>query len=175
MPWIKSSQEDTLKEYPNLKDFLPFLDSHNQESPRGSVLIACSFLDEQLKDIIHSFLLKGSDADKILTGFNAPLGTFSARIKMAFSLSLITEKEKIDCEILRKIRNEFAHNHKTTFNDQRIIDLCKGLHHSAKDYGDVTVDAKGQFSSGAIGLILNLINRPHYVEKEKLKSRSWER
>lgn len=49
MPWVKSPNEQVLREYPNLKDFLPYLDTQNAESPRGAVLVACSFLDDLLK------------------------------------------------------------------------------------------------------------------------------
>jgi hypothetical protein len=45
----------------------------------------------------------------LLTGFNAPLGTFSSRIKASYALGLINEEQFRDLEYLRKIRNEFAH------------------------------------------------------------------
>lgn len=173
MPWVKSNNEDVLKEYPSLKEFLPFLDVHNNESPRGSVLVACSFLDEQLSKTIEAFLIEDSDWKDLLHGFNAPIGTFSARIKVAHSLGLISQHERDDCDTLRKIRNKFAHSHNVDFDSQNIIDLCANLHHSAKDYNDVVVGAYGQFSSGAVGLILNLINRPHYVAKKRISKRDW--
>ena len=159
MPWVKSNHEEVLKEYPNLKEFLPFLDVHNAESPRGSVLVACSFLDEQLGRIIDAFLVEDSKKELLLGGFNAPIGTFSSRITMAHSLGLISDEERSDCDTLRKIRNEFAHNHRAGFEDQKLIDLCKNLYHSAKDYGDVVVGTYGQFSTGAVGLISNLVNQ----------------
>lgn len=173
MAFVKSNYEEVTEKYPHLKEFSPFLETHNSESHRGSVLVCCSFLDEQLKDIIDAFLLDGSDKNEILEGFNAPIGTFSARIKMAHCLGLISDEEKNDCEVLRKIRNEFAHNHRTSFKDQKLIDLCGNLYHSAKNYNDVVVDAFGQYSSGAVCLILNLINRPHYVGVERLRLRRW--
>ena len=175
MAWIKSEHADVLKDYPHLKEFLPFLDVHNAESPRGSVLVACSFLDRQLRDIIDVFLIAESDKGLLLDGFNAPIGTFSARIVLAHCLGLISDEEKADCDTLRRIRNEFAHNHHARFEDRKIIDLCRNLHHSAKDYEGVTVDAFGQFSTGAVGLVLNLVNRAHYVGKEQLKRKTWKK
>ena len=168
-----NNYDEILKEYPNLKEFLPFLEIHNKESPRGSVLVACSYLEEQLRRIIDAFLLEDSDKSSLLEGFNAPIGTFSARIKMAHCIGLISDNEKNDCEILRKIRNEFAHNHSVSFEDQKLIDLCSNLNHSAKNYAEVVVDAFGQYSTGAVGIILNLVNRAYYVEKEKLNKKQW--
>lgn len=148
MPHKKT--EDLLQTHPHLKEFLPFLDAHNKESTRGAVLIACSYLEELLGDVINAFLLLGSDKEQLLTGFNAPLGTFSARIKAAHCMGLISNNERDDCDTLRRIRNEFAHNHKASIKDQKIVDLCKNLHASAKSYDDVVISAKGQLTTGPL-------------------------
>ena len=137
--------------------------------------MGCSYLDQQLKSTIGAFLIKSSDKDALLNGFNAPIGTFSARIKMAFCLGLITDEERSDANTMRKIRNEFAHDHKASFEDQSIIDLCNNLHHSAKRGGDGVDDPYGLFSTASTCLILNLVNRPHYVERGRLKKREWQR
>jgi hypothetical protein len=50
MQWVKSDRDDLLKEYPNLKDFLPYLDELDRESPRGKVLISTGYLAQMLKD-----------------------------------------------------------------------------------------------------------------------------
>lgn len=161
------------KDYPNLEEFFPFLDQLNKESPRGAVLIASSFIEEQLRRVILAFLIETSEADKLLEGYNAPLGTFSARATTAFCLGLVSEEEYQDCDTLRRIRNEFAHNFPTSFEDQKIIDLCKRFHHSAKDYADVVVGPFGQFSTAAVALIMNLTNRGRYVGKRRLSYRKW--
>lgn len=168
-----NSHEKFLKDYQNLKEVMPFLDSLNSESARGAVLIACSFIEEQLREIISGFLAEGSDSGQLLEGLNAPLSTFSARTIAAHCLGLISDTERDDCDTLRRIRNEFAHNHKIAFTDTKIIDLCKNLHASAKDYGEVVVDSRGQCTSAAVGLIMNLTNRPHYVKKSRLIFKSW--
>ncbi|TJV67883.1 MAG: transcriptional regulator [Mesorhizobium sp.] len=175
MPWVRVPNEEVLKANPHLKDFLPFLDTHNAESPRGAVMVACSYLDEQLRGIIDAYLIEDSDKAVLLDGFNAPLGTFSARIKAAHSLGLISDVERDDCDTLRKIRNEFAHSHRASFDDRKVINLCNNLHHSAKSYGDVTVNTFGLFSTAAVGLVLSLVNRAHYVAIERLTKREWKR
>lgn len=168
-----NSREKFLKDYPNLKEFMPFLDSLNAESPRGAVLIACSFIEEQLREIIERFLVEDSDSGQLLEGVNAPLSTFSARTIATHCLGLISDTERDDCNTLRRIRNEFAHNHKAAFTDKKIIDLCKKLHASAKDYGEVVVDCRGQFTTAAVGQIMNLTNRAHYVKKARLTLQNW--
>ena len=70
-------------------------------------------------------------------------------------------------------RNQFAHNHRTSFSDQSIADRCRNLTFSAKDYGDVVLDAQGQLTTTAVALILNLTNRSHYVSQKRLKLGDW--
>jgi DNA-binding MltR family transcriptional regulator len=152
---------------------MKFLDALNEESERGAVLISLSMLDDQLRQIIHAFLLDHPRTKPLLEGFNAPLGTLSARALVAFSLGLISEDEYADLDLLRKVRNEFAHNVHVSFENQRVRDVCKRLSHAAHDYGDVVVGPRGQFTSAAVALISNLTNRPHYVGLERLSSRPW--
>jgi len=162
------------KTHPHLKGFMDFLTHLNSESERGQVLISASMVDNLLLEILKSFLLDSKSASKLISGFNAPLGTFSSRIEAAHALGLISDTEHQDASIIRKIRNEFAHSIAISFSDERIKQITPKLHFKAEDYEDVVVDARGQFSSAATCLILNLTNRPHYVGKERLKSRSWE-
>lgn len=164
---------ELLKDYPNLEEFFPFLDQLDQESPRGAVLIASSFIEEQLRRVIMAFLLETPEAEKLFEGYNAPLGSFSARATAALCLGLVSEEEYQDIETLRRIRNEFAHNFSVTFEDQKIVAFCKRFHHSAKDYADVVVGPFGQFSTAAVALIMNLTNRAHYVSKQRLSYRKW--
>jgi len=173
MLWDEPLRAAFLSAHPHLKDFVSLTEIQNAESPRGSVLVACSFLEQQLQRIIDAFLVEGSDKSMLLEGFNAPLGTFSARIKAAHCLGLISDSERGDCDILRKIRNELAHSHTATFDDPKIASLCTSLHHSAKDYEGVELDSFAQFSTGAAGLILNLVNRAHYVSQRRLVRQTW--
>lgn len=77
---------------------------------RGLVLTLSAFAEEALGELLAAFMRTGNAADALLTGFNAPLGTFSARIKASFALGLITDRQHENFDRLRKIRNEFAHS-----------------------------------------------------------------
>jgi hypothetical protein len=160
-------------EYPHLKEFGLFLDELNSETERGAVLVSCSYLEELLRKTIVSFLADKKAAETLLEGFNAPLGTFSARIIAAYSMGLISKSEYDECNLLRKVRNEFAHNTFMSFESGKIKDLCALLNFAGKDYGDVKVDARGRYTMSAVALILNFTNRPHYVSKEKLSHKDW--
>ena len=91
------------------------------------------------------------------------MGTLAARAAAAAAMGLISTREYRELHTIKQIRNQFAHHHRTSFSDRSIADRCRNLTFSAKDYGDVVVGARGQFTTAALALILNLTNRSHYV------------
>ena len=106
-------------------------------------------------------------------GSFAPLNTLSARIKIAVGLGLISDPEYRDCEALRKIRNEFAHNIKVSFNDQRIKDLSKNLRFFGDTYMNRKITVEGVFRLSAGVLMESLINRMFAASQLQLQTQSW--
>jgi len=96
----------------------------NEENDRGLVLSMSAFAEELLGRLLSSYFRGGKIASDLVEGFNAPLGTFSARIKAAYAVGLISDVQYTDLEVARKIRNEFAHNWEgCSFKHQNIKDL----------------------------------------------------
>jgi mannitol operon repressor len=174
MAWVKSDHVGVLKEFPNLKEFLPYLDELNKESPRGKVLISTGYLEEMLKEILSGFLMEDKIVDDLFDSGNAPLGTLSARAKLAYTLGLISDVEFQDIDLIRRIRNDFAHDMKASFADKSVRSRCGQLKHKAPDeIGKVS--AEGQFTSAATGLLLNLVNRAAYVSDARRSYGNWTR
>jgi mannitol operon repressor len=174
MPWLKSDRDEVLAQHPNLKDFLPYLDELNKESPRGKVLISTGYLEQMLKDILSGFMIEDKIVEDLFEGGNAALGTFSARSKLVYTLGLISKAEFQDIDLIRRIRNDFAHDMKASFADDTVKSRCSLLKHKAADeFGKVS--AEGQFTSAATGLLLNLVNRAAYVSAERRSYRNWKR
>jgi mannitol operon repressor len=161
--------------YPHLAEFNSFLKELNKESDRGAALISIAMLDDLLKNIILAFLIDDKDTPKLLSGFNAPLGTFSARIITAFSLGLISEKEYKECNWLKIVRNQFAHNVHQNFSDQKVKDVCANLRFAATNIPGHPNLPRGQFLTSATALILGLTNRPYYVSQKRIVYQSWPR
>lgn len=155
--------KDVYPEY--LHELVDYLESHNTESARGQVLVACSFIDEQLRRSLDNFFIADVDRTRLLNGFNAPIGSFSSRILTMRAIGLMTNEEFRECETIRKIRNHLAHNHSSSFEDDKIKDLCGNLTLSVAAQTDVKQDAQGMFSTAAIALINRLYNRPHWTQK----------
>ena len=81
------------------------------ESDRGAVLVASSMIEEALKNLLMAKLVPSSTKqDPLFNGGNAPLGTFSSKIEMAYRLGLIRREWKELLYIFKNLRNDFAHN-----------------------------------------------------------------
>lgn len=172
------TQAAFLKFHPHLTAFLPYLDTLNKESPRGKVLISSGFLEQQLKEILLTFLVDDTKVPELVEGGNAPLGTLAARISACYAMGLITEDERHDLNLIRGIRNDFAHSFHTTFETETVRSRCQQLRKKAPAYTDdqgvqVGTTAEGQFTSAAVALILAYTVRPMYVIKERREVRGW--
>jgi hypothetical protein len=127
-----------------------------KESDRGTALIAIAWVDDALETCLRAFFRdqnpqlrqvrkrvnhekairfeNGGSGDRhrrivdALLQPDGPLGSFASRIKLAYLLGIITVSLYSDLEIMRKIRNSFAHGRQTVrFSDQSIRDRCKSL------------------------------------------------
>ena len=159
--------------HPHLKEFARFLPELNKESDRGRVLISCSYLDELLRQVLLSFLIDTKESVRLVEGFNAPLGTFSTRATAAFALGLITTQEFHECDTLRRIRNCFAHDVHASFDTQNIKDLIGNLTLAIKEHAGTAIDARSQYTSAAVALIMNWTNRAAYVGRQRRTEQTW--
>ena len=82
-----------------------------EESDRGAVLMAASQLDVVLGDALKKIAPKdmSNNQMKPLFNFLGPLGTFSAKINMAYYFRIINKDVCIALHSLRGLRNTVAH------------------------------------------------------------------
>ena len=159
---------------PEIEDFSYFLSEFNKESARGAVLSASAFLDERLEDMLKAFLADLESTEELLNGFNAPLGTFSSRIKIAYSLGLIEKNEYDTLNVIRKIRNEFGHKWKDiSFSTTKIKDLCNNLIWMGPKEIEDKADSRGRFNFAVAVLLANFLWRSRLIKKEKRNIRNW--
>ena len=157
-----------------------FLEATSNETDRGRTLVAASLIDEMLEEILKSYLSDTKQTKKLFEMPNAPLSSLSAKALLCRSLQLITEPEYRDIELVRKIRNRFAHSVLCSFNDPKIkdwgrklelgmamIDQLEAGHNSRVD------DAKGRFSMVTTSIVSALYNRSYYVKEIKVTMRKF--
>src|SRR5689334_5106314 len=90
-------------------DFLGAIDRFTRQSDRGTVLIASAWIDDSLRELLRAhFRPDHASLQQVLEG-TGPLATFSSRIQVAYLLDLIEETARKDLDLIRKIRNLFAH------------------------------------------------------------------
>ena len=81
-----------------------------QQTDRGAAIIGAAFLEARLEEAIRSRLIgTGEPVDALFKG-EAPLRTFRAKIDMGFALGLFGPRIHRDLNLIRKIRNKFAHH-----------------------------------------------------------------
>jgi DNA-binding MltR family transcriptional regulator len=99
-----------------------------KESERGSVLLAASYLENLLEEVLRKKLIGNKKHLDDLFDYSGPLGTFSSRISIAYSMGILLDDEFNDLSIIRKIRNDFSHKPTIIkFSDQKISSLCDKL------------------------------------------------
>lgn len=106
------------------------LDVPHDESDRACAVLGAAYLDFLLGKVLVRAMTRGEEvADRLLYKVDAPAGTLSARIGLAYGLGLIDEESRDDLHRIRDLRNDFAHDletHSFSQNDS-IRDRCKNL------------------------------------------------
>lgn len=104
---INKEVEHWLKNLKTLQDEL-----EKSASDRSCVIVAASYIDELLGHLLRYFLTSPSSEkeDKELFSGYGPLSSFSSKIVLSYRLGLISNYEYKTLQIIRKIRNSFAHD-----------------------------------------------------------------
>ena len=151
-----------------------FLAEFNRENDRGAALVAASMLDDRLKEVLAAYLLESNHSEELLSGFNAPLGTFAARASAAFALGLIQENELKEITLIRKIRNEFGHEWKSlSFETGRVADLTRQLPWLGPAEFEKGANCRARFNAAIAILLTDLMWRVRLVAKERRIARVW--
>jgi len=160
---------------PEYGNFEAMLAETRKESDRACALILAANLDNRLRTFLCAFFVKitPSYKNQLFEG-NGCLASFSSRIQFSYVLGLIAENEHHDLNIIRRIRNYFAHKeHGWSFHTQEIRDRCSSLQMIARtkeDYPLLKVDLtnpRTEFEVTATSLSLLLMDRARVAEKEK--------
>lgn len=163
-----------MKDEPETKALGEFLLEFNKESDRGSALVAAAMLDERLEEILTAFLVESKTSTELLSGYNAPLGTFSSRANAAFALGLIQDNEFKEITLIRKIRNEFGHDWQPkSFETGAIANLCAQLPWLGPKEYEQSSTQRQRFNFATAILLTDLLWRVRLVSKERRQLKTW--
>jgi hypothetical protein len=161
--------------YSTATDIADFAAELKRETDRGLPLVAAALIDAKLEEILAAFFCEGRELDGLLDGGNAPLASFSARAQTCFALGLIDDYEFSEINLVRKVRNEFAHaRHGLSFSNAKVRGLCATLtsHIPVTPEGDKN-DPRYRFVTATMALVLRLYHRPDWVGLERRKAKDW--
>lgn len=135
-----------------------------EESDRGSVLMSAAFLDEYLSSLLKANFIDDEKTFTDLCNGTGGLATFSAKIELCYLLGLISLETRRDLNIIRRIRNEFAHSMETiSFETESVANRCRSL--NGNYFRDIPATARNYFSSASFG-IARLLSRKQYSSKK---------
>jgi hypothetical protein len=158
--------EEYLKK--KIAEVLSFRNALTSETDRGCALFAAAYLDKALSDLLFCALAYDKNIDKeLFEGSNSPLASFSSRIKMAYYLGKISKTERRDLDLIRKIRNEFAHNaDPIDFEEAKIKSQCTELSFS---YHEKDHRPRGHFTASCLGILANIHKETLFCQAPEIK------
>lgn len=105
-----SSAQHAANERYSLDKLNRFMSEIKKQDDQAMVLSLATFLEDTLGRLLLAYFRSCKATKDLVEGFNAPLGTFGSRVKAVYAFGLVTDDQFKDMEILRKVRNHFAHN-----------------------------------------------------------------
>ena len=81
-----------------------------QEGERSAVIIGAAKIEEQVEGLLKAVLVNNPSSNDPLFDSDRALGALSAKIEMAYRLGLFTPELRSALDIVRRIRNQFAHS-----------------------------------------------------------------
>ena len=172
---MDSSIEQRLAEFSAFETAMREQMGHDSEL--AQVLIIATFLDKQLRAILEAFLVEERSSAKRLAslfeGPSAPMGAFSSRIKMAFALGLIDEREHRSIDAIRDIRNAFAHELTIKFSDESLTGKFDKLAWAALRDTAGTVSRSVILFLASLRLASGFTNRADQVALERRTGKEW--
>lgn len=123
---IKIAKRHT--DLPVPRHFVAFDAITGEKSDRGMVIVATAYLDLLLRGMLEKAMRQDDEILDTLFANNGALRDFSVRIKLAYALNLIGPGAYADLNILRDIRNAFAHSaHYLSFQNSDVAAMCQRL------------------------------------------------
>jgi DNA-binding MltR family transcriptional regulator len=163
-------EKSLLEEASALSDYLRTCDS------RTYCILAVSFMEDALRRLFVNRwnISKRSEHDRHF-GSNGPLSTFSQRVLIAKGLGWIGEEAVAEAQMLRRLRNEFAHNHRLlSLHDPIALKFVNTLPHAELIWKGIETydrclqkaDAEGLLRMRVFCIAIGLVSR--LVKSSKL-------
>lgn len=173
----KASLRTLSQQHPTREEANAVLDSFDNAPPTAVAILGASVLDYDLERLLRSRLRCDDSAWLDLSEEGGPLGTFSRKITLGFALRAYNSKVRHNLNIVRKIRNVFAHAKMLlNFGNKLIVAELRTVQGLPRGYSlDFAALKEGkadEAKSAYITLCLRLSNQIHRVELNSMKGKA---
>jgi hypothetical protein len=103
------NREEFLRQCGELHEWISNLHKETFASVRALVLVSAARLDTELEYALKAVLVRNPTGQDNLFDNDRSLGSFSAKIALAHRLGIVDDEFHSALQIIRKIRNDFAH------------------------------------------------------------------
>tara|TARA_R110000796_G_scaffold68403_2_gene156655 strand:- start:49 stop:609 length:561 start_codon:yes stop_codon:yes gene_type:complete len=113
--------------FPETEQFLGVLiDAISDPNDRAAVVTSVALLEGAIQRLLVSRLVVSNEATvSDLFGPGGPLRDFSSKIKVAYAIGLVGPKTRGDLDVIREVRNAFAHTmFPVSFEDTEIANAA---------------------------------------------------
>ena len=161
------------------EDIATFLQGLFQESERSAVVLGAARLDVALEQLLKVSMQHHPGGSDNLFDPDRPLGSFSAKISLAYRLGIIDSRIEHALQMIRRIRNDFAHSiESASLSESRHSNRLRELVRDAKTdelWGNVHAhfveSAKTQLLADFCTAVATLIGNIEYVDSSALEVR----
>ena len=153
-----------------IDDLNSLLESLWNLDDRGLVLALAAFAEDTLGMLLVAYLGDTKQAKDLIVNFSAPLGSFSTRIKAAFAIGLLHREQYDDLELLREIRNAFAHDWQgVSFERDQIKSFVRSMHAKVLLGLDSGGDERNRVQAGMSTILIELRTKLKHMKKNKVQ------
>jgi hypothetical protein len=122
----------------------------HEENPRAIIIVGSSLLDYALEELIKSRLREPTSQEEasLLFSDTGIINSFYRKILLAYFMKLIGPTAMRDFDLIRKIRNEVAHNmNPVSFDNPTIASRCRELTFAKQSIpgNQTSADLRGKF------------------------------
>jgi DNA-binding MltR family transcriptional regulator len=93
-------------------------------SDRAAATVGAVLVEQRLEEAIRIRFQRDTKIEEELFRSSGPMGSFSAKIRLAFLMNMLSREAYKDLDNLKTIRNRFAHDLAITFETPSIKDRC---------------------------------------------------
>ncbi|MFM9849460.1 MAG: hypothetical protein ACKVP3_20150 [Hyphomicrobiaceae bacterium] len=125
-----------VKQVPDLKIIGTLLwglqQKERDDADRSIAILGGALVENALKQaLLSQFMALGDDEALLFDGSDTPMGTLRRKSCVAYALGIIGPNTLHDVDIIRRIRNDFAHSLSLDLTFDALEDECKRLRNGA--------------------------------------------